>query len=255
MKKRRMEMYRRNSPIFLFLVVVLLSVTGCNAGLRVISGSGNVITESRQVSNFDSIELSGSGEVIVTQGAGESLTIETDDNVMEYIESEVENGTLKLRLVTGLQTGVNIQRYTRLVFYVGVDNLNGLSTSGSGKIESDEIETGRLDLSVSGSGTIQIAELFASELKAGISGSGGINLGGDVAVQDIGVSGSGNYQAGEMCSSSVKVSVSGSGNATVCATEELDASLSGSGNVNYHGSPEVSISDSGSGNIRHLDDD
>jgi len=213
-----------------------------------------VIKETRQVSNFDSIELSGSGEVILTQGSSESLTIETDDNVMEYIEAKVENGTLKLGLVTGFPTGVNIQTYTRLIFYVSANNLTGLSTSGSGQIETDNIEADRLDLSVSGSGTIQITDLLASELRADISGSGGINLGGDVAVQDVDVSGSGNYEAGEVCSASVKVSVSGSGNAIVCAIETLDASVSGSGNVNYYGSPEINVSDSGSGNVNHLGD-
>jgi len=247
-------MYNKKLLSILLLFLALLSVTACNTGLRVIQGSGNVITETRQVSNFDSIELSGSGEVILTQGASESLTIEADDNILEYIEAKVENGTLKLGLVSGIPTGVNVQQFTRLIFYVGADDLIGLSTSGSGQIESDKIETGRLDLSVSGSGTIQIADLSASELRADISGSGGINLGGDVTAQDVDVSGSGNFEAGEVCSASVKVSVSGSGNATVCATETLDASVSGSGNVNYYGNPEISISDNGSGNINHLGD-
>jgi len=247
-------MYKKKSLLFLLSLVVILTLTACNTGLRVIKGSGNVITETRQVSNFDSIELSGSGEVILTQGSSESLTIETDDNVMEYIEAKVENGTLKLGLVTGFPTGVNIQTYTRLIFYVSANNLTGLSTSGSGQIETDNIEADRLDLSVSGSGTIQITDLLASELRADISGSGGINLGGDVAVQDVDVSGSGNYEAGEVCSASVKVSVSGSGNAIVCAIETLDASVSGSGNVNYYGSPEINVSDSGSGNVNHLGD-
>ena len=247
-------MYNKKILSILLLFLVFLSVTACNTGLQVIQGSGNVITETRQVSNFDSVELSGSGEVILTQDASESLTIETDDNVMEYIEAKVENGTLKLGLVTGFPTGVNVQTYTRLVFYVSADNLTGLSTSGSGQIETDNIEADSLDLSVSGSGTIQIADLLASELRADISGSGGINLGGDVAVQDVDVSGSGNYEAGEVCSASVNVSVSGSGNATVCATETLDASVSGSGNVNYYGSPEINVSDSGSGNVNRMGD-
>ena len=60
-----------------------------------------MITETRQVSNFDSIELSGSGDVIVTQGGSESLAIETDDNVMKYVKAEVEGRTLKLGFEEG----------------------------------------------------------------------------------------------------------------------------------------------------------
>jgi hypothetical protein len=233
-------------------IALILSIIACNTRVRVIQGSGNVITETRQVSNFDSIDLSGTGVVIVTQGGSESLTIETDDNVMEHVKAEVEGGTLKLGLETGILTGANIQSTSRLIFYVGVDDLTGLSTSGSGEVESDRIVTGRLDLSVSGSGSVRIVDLTANDVKADISGSGEIDLDGDVAAQDIDVSGSGIFQAGDMCSSMVKVSVSGSGNATVCANETLDAVVSGSGTVDYYGRPSVNTSDSGSGKINSL---
>jgi hypothetical protein len=245
-------MCKKKSALVLFLIAAILTISACDSRVRVIQGSGNVITETRQVNNFDRIDLSGSGEVIVTQGGSEALTIETDDNVMEYIKAEVEGGTLKLGLVTGIATGFNIQSTTRLVFYVGVDDLTGLTTSGSGEIESDRIETSQLEATVSGSGAIRIADLSASEVKADISGSGEVNLAGEVAFQDVNVSGSGRYLAGDVCSESVKVKVSGSGSATVCATETLDADVSGSGSVNYYGSPAISATDNSSEKINSL---
>ncbi len=247
------NMYKKRYFSVVLQLLAILTVTACNVRVRVIQGSGNVITETRQVSSFDSIDLSGSGEVIVTQGGSESLTIETDDNVMQYVRAEVEGGTLKLGLVTGIQTGVNVQSTSRLVFYVGVDDLKGLNISGSGHIESDGVDTNSLGAVVSGSGNIQIAELSASEVKTEISGSGEINLAGDVSAQNVTISGSGKYQGGDLCSETVKVSVSGSGNATVCATESLDADVSGSGSVNYYGQPSsINTSGSGSGKINSL---
>jgi hypothetical protein len=245
-------MVKRNLLSIVILIGLILTAMACNAGVRVIKGSGDLITENRQVSNFDSIELSGSGIVILNQGDNESLTIETDDNVMDYVKSDVQGGTLKLGLVTGNPTGVNIQTFSRLVFYVGVDDLKGLTISGSGKIESDRIETSRLEVNVSGSGSVQIAELSASEVNAEISGSGGIDLAGEVTSQDANVSGSGKYLGGNLCSESVSVSVSGSGNATVCAMERLDADINGSGSVHYYGQPSVNTSGSGSENINSL---
>lgn len=237
----------------LLLLMAILTVSACNGGVNVIRGSGNVITEDRQVANFDRIALEGSGQVIVTQGGSESLTVETDDNVMEHVKTEVEGGTLTLGLVTGLPTGLNIQSTTRLIFYVGVDDLAGLSISGSGDIEGEMIEAERLDASVSGSGNVRISNLTASEMQAEISGSGEVDLaGGEAAEQDISISGSGEYLAGEVCSASVTVSISGSGKATVCATETLDADISGSGSVGYFGRPSVSSSGSGSGNLNSL---
>jgi len=246
----------KKQVILVFLVMVsLFAFTACTAELRIVQGSGNLVTERRQVSNFDSIELSGSGQVIVTQNGSEGLLIETDDNVMEYIDAKVEDGVLKLGLKTGIQTGVNVQSHTRLVFYVEIEKLNSLTTSGSGKIESDRVSTGRLSLSVSGSGAIQIANLSASDVTADLSGSGEIDLAGEVDLQDIAISGSGSYSAGDVCSQAVQVKVSGSGSATVCATGTLDADLSGSGSVDYYGSPEVTLSGSGSGRVNRLGDD
>lgn len=238
-------MFKLRPVIVLLALAVILTTTACNA---ILIGSGNVITETRQVSDFDNIVLEGSGEVIVTQDGSETLTIEAGENVMEHVMAEVEGRTLKL----GLKEGTSFLFSMRLTFHVGVDDLSSLDVAGSGKIEADLLESDHLDAAVSGSGNIRIADLAASEVKAQISGSGEIELGGDAAVQDITVSGSGSYQGGDMCSESVKVNISGSGKATVCATQTLDAGISGSGSVNYYGQPAVNISGSGSGNVKNL---
>jgi len=239
-------MFTKSALMILLLFAAMLAIAACNVGI--IKGSGDLITETRQVSNFDSIELNGSGEVIVTQGGSESLSIETDDNVMERIKTEVVGGTLKL----GFKDGVNLIRPTQLTFYVGVDDLNDLTISGSGDIDADQLEADRLDVNISGSGNIQVTDLTTDQVNAEISGSGEIDLVGDTAAQRISISGSGKYLAGDMCSPSVRVTVSGSGDATVCATETLDSTISGSGSIGYYGQPAVNSSGSGSGTIKSL---
>ena len=239
-------MYKKRLLLVLLLLVAILVVTACNASI--IKGSGDLITETRQVSNFDSIDLSGSGEVIVTQGGSESLTIETDDNVMEHVKAEVVGGTLQL----GFEEGLNLIDHTRLIFTVGVDDLESLEISGSGDIESDKIETTRLDATISGSGDVQITDLTAGEVTAKISGSGEIDLAGEAAAQDVTINGSGKFLAGDLCSESVKVSISGSGDAIVCATETLDSNISGSGSIDYYGRPSINTSGSGSGDLTGL---
>jgi hypothetical protein len=56
------------------------------------TGSGNVITESRDVAGFNEIALGGIGTGIVTQGDEEALTIEAEDNLLPPIGSEVREG-------------------------------------------------------------------------------------------------------------------------------------------------------------------
>lgn len=239
-------MWNKRLALILVSGMALLALTACNAA--VINGSGNLVTETREVSGFDSIDLSGSGEVIITQGSGETLTVETDDNVMEHVESEVRNGTLHL----GFKPGINLIDVTQLVFTVGVDDLTAVSVSGSGDVETDQLSTDRLDLKVSGSGDVQIGDLATDELTIAISGSGDIDLAGQATIQDIAISGSGKYQAGDLASQSVNIDISGSGTATVWASETLDADISGSGTVNYYGRPAVDSSQSGSGDLNSL---
>ena len=239
-------MYIGRYLIVLLLLAATFTVTACDA--NIVNGSGDLITETREVSGFDSIDLSGSGEVIVTQGGSESLAVETDDNVMEHVETEVRGGTLHL----GFEEGFNLIDPTRLIFTVGVDDLSELSVSGSGSVESEGLDTDRFNVTVSGSGDVQIADLTADSVEAKISGSGNVDLAGEAATQDVTISGSGKYRAGDLASESVEVSISGSGQATVWATESLDSNISGSGSVDYYGRPSIDTSGSGSGQINSL---
>ena len=239
-------MFKKNSIIILLSLTAILTMTACNAFLV---GSGDIITETVQVSNFDRVALEGSGEVRLTQDGSETLEIETHENIMELIMAEVEDGTLTL----GLKDVKKMVLPRRLIFYVSVDDLAGLAVAGSGEIEAETISADQMETSVAGSGRIRISNLAADGMRASIGGSGQIELtGGEAADQDISISGSGNYSSGDVCSASVKVEISGSGKATVCATETLDADISGSGSVDYYGQPAVNISSSGSGGINSL---
>ena len=228
----------------LILPALLVLTSGCTS----IDGSGNIITEEREVSGIERIEVSGSGEVILAQGDDESLRIETDDNVMEYVKAEMNGSTLEL----GFRSEFRSISPSKLTFYVSVEVLESLSVSGSGEIESDRIETDSMDISISGSGSVNIAQLVSGEVQTEISGSGEIDLAGETDSQDIDISGSGEYRAGELCGRSVKVKVSGSGDATVCAEETLEADISGSGSVSYYGRPAINMSGSGSGEVNSL---
>ena len=234
--------------LLVFLVVAGTAVSLLTA-CTVIRGSGNLITESRSVSDFDRLDLSGSGKLILTQGETERLTVETDDNVMEHIMTEVRSGTLHLG--TDVRQGVVVDP-TKLIFTLQVTNLNGLNVSGSGSVEAETMQTSSLDIDISGSGTAQIDTLTADRLRVDISGSSDVEIAGEVADARIDISGSGNIDAGNLRSETVDITISGSGTATAWATETLDVDLSGSSTVNYYGEPTVNSSTSGSGTVNSL---
>jgi hypothetical protein len=223
------------------LALGVLLLSACN----VVRGSRDLVTESRTVSNFSRVSLSGTGDVIITQDGTESLTIETDDNIMRHIKSEVRNGTLYLDV-----DDRTVVLPSRLIFTVGVEDLTVVSVSGSGHVEANDIESEQLDLIVSGSGKIQLNNLKSENLAVKISGSGYVETAGTVANQQIDISGSGKLEGKDLNSNTTTVRISGSGNANVWATDSLDIAVSGSGSVDYYDAPKLTLSSSGSGEIR-----
>jgi hypothetical protein len=190
-----------------------------------VSGSGEVATETRQVSGFTGIELSGIGEVILDQGESESLTLEADDNVLPVLTSEVEDSVLRL----GQKPRTRVNTRNPIRYRVTVKDLASIELSGSG--------------SVVGEG------LRAAELRTDISGSGTVRLAGSADEQRVEVSGSGTYNAGDLPGRSVDIDISGSGKATLTVTEQLTVDISGSGTVTYSGDPRIDQSVSGSGRL------
>jgi hypothetical protein len=236
----------------LLLVTTLCgSLAGCvnfnwSSGPSV-KGSGNVVAETRPVSQFDRVSVSGAGHLAIVQGDQESLTIETDDNLLPLIKSEVAGGLLKLG-----PENVNLNPTRTIRYQLRLKDLRELHLSGALEAEAQSIKTDRLLLAISGSGKIQVSGLEASDLDARISGSGDIRLAGKVNCQTISISGSGNYRAGDCESQNTTVHVSGSGDATIWARGALEAHVSGSGDIGYFGSPQVNSHVSGSGSVHSL---
>ena len=235
------------SLIYLLLLSMMLFLAGCT----VVTGSGKIVSEEREVSGFHTVALTGSGVVTVQQGDEESLVVEADDNVLPLIEAEVRGDTLSL----GFKPGATIINPSRSIRYlVTVPNLNEVVISGSGTVNVDRVVDERFAATISGSGEMNVDSLTAANVRITISGSGDANVAGAAETQDIQVSGSGNYLAGDLASQSAEVNISGSGNATIWVAESLDASVSGSGDISYYGNPRIDQQATGSGRIRSLGD-
>jgi hypothetical protein len=243
-----MQMNTKLLKANLGLTIVMLLISAC--GIVPTFGSRNLISEIRAVNGFERVDVSGGGSMEIIQDGTESLTVETDDNVMQYITSEVRDGTLYLGLDFGLRSFLP----SRLHFTLHVKDLTGITTSGSWNVTSASIQTGKLEVVISGSGKVIVDALTADELDSTVSGSGELDMSGEAKKQNITISGSGKVLAGDLLTQNTTVSISGSGNVTVWATETLAVHVSGSGDVSYYGSPQVTFDQSGSGNIHSLGD-
>jgi hypothetical protein len=240
---------------FGFLIIGLFLITACGLSTiqdsrEEITGSGNVITESREVSGFDSVSHTGIGRVIIDQGDQESLTIEADDNILEYITSEVKSGNL----VLSFNEDVRFESTSSITFNVGAKEIVELNSTGTGSIEIDELSTDNLNFSTSGTGSISIGSLTANDLAVNANGTGDIQLAGNVETQEINRVGTGDYDAPDLESKTAIVKATGTGSVVIWVLDSLDVEITGTSKVSYYGSPNVTQDISGTGSLTSLGD-
>ena len=246
-------MNTKNLKVFGLLIIGIFLLSACGLSsiqdsLEVITGSGNVVTENREVSGFDGVSHTGIGRVIINQGDHESLTIEADDNLLEHISSEVKSGTLEL----GFTDNVRIDSASPITFTVGVKDLTKLDSIGTGSIEIDELSADILSVSTSGTGSISLGTLTATNLVVNAEGTGDIKLAGNVETQEVMRVGTGDYDASDLESKSANVGAVGTGNVVIWVLDALDVEITGVSKVSYYGSPEVTQSITGTGSLTNL---
>lgn len=188
-------------------------------------GSGTVVSEERQVSDFDAVALRGIGELHIEFTGEESLSIEAEDNILPVLDSEVSAN----ELVLGPRAGIGITTNEPIVYRLTVAELSAISVSGSAAVDAKGIVGERLTVTSSGSSDIRIT--------------------GRVDRLSVDKSGSGTFSGRRLESAHARVEVSGSGDVVVNATETLNVVASGSSDVRYLGGPRVSADTSGSGSV------
>lgn len=245
MTRRRVDCMPMPTRPLRTLITIALMVLATAACSEIIGerGSGDVITETRDVGGFDAIELAGEGRVEIEYGDTESLVIEAEDNLMPLLTSDVTGG----KLVLG--TTRNIDPTEDVVYAVTVIELEDIELSGSGNIMAPDIAEDRITLELSGSGSMFLTDMEVEDVDAEISGSGNIELSGRSTRLDGSITGSGALNAEALSVAEADVSISGSGDAVVNVSDELIADVSGSGSIEYLGSPSVDSDVSGSGSI------
>jgi len=87
-------MFKKLIIIFVLIsIIASFGLVGCAVAIR---GSGDVIEETREISDFDRVSLDGIGEIILTQGDTTSLVVEAEDNLMQYIRTSVRGDELTI---------------------------------------------------------------------------------------------------------------------------------------------------------------
>jgi len=211
--------------ITLAIIIIIIFFIKNNLTKNKIQGSGNIISESRELNNFTSIILLGSIDVNIKTSESNNCVVVADDNLIPYIKTEVVNNKLNISL------NESYSSEEKLVVNINTPNYD--------------------EVSLSGSGNINILDFKNNNLSLNISGSGNITGNGEVETLVVKINGSGNLMSKEIKSKSATITINGSGDGEVFASDSISAKINGSGNIKYFGNPEnVDSIINGSGNIK-----
>lgn len=231
-----------------------------------IKGEGPVKEERRDVGKVDAVELATFGTLYIEQADSVSLHVVAQENMLEYIETEVHSGVLRIET----RSRVNLQPTKPVEYYLTLPSLEDLilSSSGdaqlypwkashlyvslesSGDLECDSLVCPDLDVELESSGDLILHTWHGETLKARLSSSGDVRIHAGTADRvDVDVNSSGDFRAEGLKCARARVNTHSSGDVYVQVTDSLYARASSSGDVIYYGDPDVDSRESSSGDI------
>jgi len=226
---------------FFILLCTVFTLVSCDQT----TGSGNIVTETRNTGSFDAISVGGSFDVEVKMGDAMSVVAEADDNIMKYIETKVSGNTLKIS-TEGLHSFSDVH----MKVYVTVPVLTAVSASASAEVVGENILTNadKLVFKASSSASIK-AEVNAPDIVTDANSSASITLRGKTKNHKTEASSSAEINAFELLTENTTANVSSSANIEVHASVSLNAHASSSGSVEYKGAATVTKSENSSGTV------
>jgi hypothetical protein len=218
----------RKATLLVILAALVAGFSACHIG-KGVRGSGNLKAEKRELPAFRAIETTGAYQVEVMCQKPASFEIETDDNILPLIKTDVRDGVLYITS----EKSYNPSRAVTL--RISLPELTAVSSRGAGEI------------------TIQDAK--SDDLKIESMGAASIKAAGKVKSATISSSGAGDIDANRLQTERARVTVAGAASVNVYATEQLDVTISGVGSVTYSGNPKsVNKNVSGFGSVNQIEE-
>lgn len=206
------------------VAVSLLSTGACFQGE---AGSGTIKTDMRPLSAFTQVEVHGALKVVLESSAKSAAQVETDDNLLKRVKTEIEGGRLKLSLDGNIRPSKMVR--IRLTTAQPVEKV-----------------------SVFGASQLEVALSPQKTLALDVSGAGSIQARGQVDTLTLKSSGAARLFAKALRAQTVRLESSGAAKAEVFAEQRLEVKSSGASSIRYRGEPKVHKEISGAGSVKPL---
>ena len=213
------------------VVAFLVLLAGCDHDATSVTsrviGSGVVATESRAVTPFDNLIVTGPLQVRLHPGAAGSIEITAEDNVLPLVRAEVRGDRLHLFLADGSLTTTH-----GIVVRIVSTELRGIEGSGAAQIEVDGLAVERLETRLSGASSLVVS--------------------GRADRHELHLSDASRCRAPHLQSRQVAAELSGASNGLVAVRESLSVRANGASTLEYIGDPALTLDVSGTSVVRRV---
>lgn len=210
-----------------------------NGGIK---GSGNITTETRNVSqDFKKIEVSRGIKVIVEQSDNKSITVEADDNLQKHIITKIENGVLII------ESDKSYNSTETPVVYVKMPVTNGLSASSGSEItSSNTLITENINVKTSSGSEIQIT-VEADNIKIESTSGSSVEASGKALKLETAASSGSTINAKNLMTNEITSQATSGSSTNVYPVLKLEAKASSGSSINYHNDPKTISKEESSG--------
>ena len=200
-----------------------------------VTGNGKLISENREVSSFNQIDIEGVFNVVLTQGEKESVKVETDENIQPLILINVADNVLSVKM----KDSTSINKMKKINIYISVVDISKLTSNGVGSLKCPQkLKLKDFELITKGVGATDL-KLSVEKLTIHSEIVGALILSGEANEVVISHNGVGIIEAFELKAEKLSLHSDGIGSAEVYASKELTINSSGLGGVKYKGDPQV----------------
>ncbi|TDB63483.1 head GIN domain-containing protein [Arundinibacter roseus] len=233
-----------NSRLLLVFLLWVNFLSAAHAQLSGLKGNGRIQKERRPISGVREVRIDKGIDLYIKQGSQEVLVLEADENILEFITTDLDNGELRISLSR------NFIRTQNLKVHLTVRTLQRLHASGGADVYSEGVlRAEKMSCIAEGGSDIRL-ELDVKNLTVSSSGGSDAYLKGLAQSVKATASGGSDIKAGQLRADLVVVEASGGSDAYVYADMELTARASGGASVYYSGNPKkVLRSTSGGGDV------
>ncbi len=207
----------------LFLVAILFSLTAAA------QEDGRKI-ETRNVASFDKVRVSKGINVTLVEGETPQAEIHIKNADLSDVITESKKNILTLKMKTKIYKDVSVQ------VFVTYQTLREISVGAGGSVDGKTtLFADQLMMDAGMDGSIEL-DVDVDVLEASVSAAR-ITLAGEAQTIEVKATTGGKFEGKELKSKKAYVKANTGGNATVWATELLDASAGTGGTVEYTGNP------------------